>query len=99
MHGQLDLPSLEVQLPTTTELNGRVEAGSMTTYIRGKFMSRHACILIDMEQIDAKYVVLFVQLNSHIQTVTFFEKCKPYSNFEAVIRSFLKHGFLAFMIM
>ena len=84
MHGQLDLPTLEVQLPTaTTELNRRVEAGSMTTYIRGKFMSRHACILIDMKLIDAKYVVLFVQLNSHIQTVTFFEKCKPYSNFEA----------------
>ena len=46
-------------------------------------MSRHACILIDMKQIDAKYVVLFVQLNLHIQTVTSFEECKPYSNFEA----------------
>ena len=84
MHGQLDLPSLEVQLPTTTELNGRVEAGSMTTYIRGKFMSRHACILIDMKQIDAKYVVLFVlKLNSHIQIVTSFEECRFYNTFKA----------------
>ena len=55
----------------------------MTTYIRGKFMSRHACILIDMKLIDAKYVVLFVQLNSHIQTVTSFEECRFYSNFKA----------------
>ena len=82
MHGQLDLPTLEVH-GYLLLLNGRVEAGSMTTYIRGKFMSRHACILIDMKLIDAKYVVLFVQLNSHIQIVIFFETCKPYSNFEA----------------
>ena len=47
-------------------------------------MSRHACILIDMKQIDAKYVVLFVlKLNSHIQIVTSFEECRFYNTFKA----------------